>query len=118
MSALAKTQAAWGADLPKWVEDLALVCESRSMRGVARELGVSPTLISLVLSNKYTSPTDNLQQRFLVWRIPKIHCPILGDITHKTCAENRREPFTGLNPVAVQLYRACHGTCPYGEKKK
>jgi len=96
-----------------WLEILRRQTANKSTAAVARELGVSPTTISLVLSGKYGASTDRIERR--VMRIygagDGIDCPVLGRITPLRCVETwERAGRIGSragNPRTIRLYKAC-----------
>jgi len=96
-----------------WIEILRRQIANRSTSTVARELGVSPTTISLVLSGKYGASTGKIERK--VMRIygngDGITCPVLGRITPLRCVETwERAGKIGSkagNPRTIRLYKAC-----------
>ncbi len=100
-------------EVPEWVRLLAEACDGSSMRKVAARLGVSPALVSLAIRNKHHAGLGFIRERCETV-FGGVDCPILGPITAKDCQANRDKKFSSINPLAVRLYRACHGECPHG----
>lgn len=103
---------AWGADLPDWVETLAIECGKTSQNKVAWRLGRSPTVVSQVLRRKYPADPAGIEERVRgVFQDAVIRCPALGTMPAHVCQdwrEKAREFQTG-NPLRVRMYRACSG---------
>lgn len=113
MSAKELAVTAWGAALPEWIRMMAEDCDASSMRKVALKIGVSPALVSLAIRNKHHSGLGYLES---CWnkQITSVECPVLGAISGHECRQNQEKKFSSINPLAVRLYRACHGECPFG----
>ncbi|MEQ1696685.1 MAG: hypothetical protein ABL901_12660 [Hyphomicrobiaceae bacterium] len=63
MIALQKARAAWGTSIPDWVCTLADACSKRSLRSVAAQLDLSPSMVSQVLSNRWLHPSDKIEAK-------------------------------------------------------
>ena len=114
-----KAEAAWGSPLPGWVEKLAAACDATSVRKVAADMEVSPAIVSLAIRNKHHAPLDFIENKVKsLLDLSILPCPILGMISRKDCTDNQQKPFSSINPIAVQLFRACRGGCKYSEIKK
>lgn len=114
-----KAEAAWGSPLPGWVEKLAAACDATSVRKVAADMEVSPAIVSLAIRNKHHAPLDFIENKVKsLLDLSILPCPILGMISRKDCKDNQQKPFSSINPIAVQLFRACRGGCKYSEIKK
>jgi DNA-binding transcriptional regulator YdaS (Cro superfamily) len=83
-------------------------CEKIGQSAVARELGYSPAAVNQALSGKYRSALTALLTRVEeLYGATLVECPVVGEITLAKCSENRRRPFTAINPTLVRLYREC-----------
>ena len=60
---LDKARAAWGDDMPDWVETLAIECGKTSQNKVAKQLGRSATTISLILGRTYPGEMVSMAER-------------------------------------------------------
>lgn len=107
-------RAAWGADLPDWVEALARECEASSQSKVAARMGRSPALVSQVLRNRYAADLAGVEQVFRgVFESLTLDCPSLGAIPANACRDwqLKARSFVNVNSLRVRMYRACH-SCP------
>lgn len=97
-----------------WLEILEHQVKAKSVRQVARETGLSPTTISLVLRGKYGASTDRIEERVMkIYRQGnEIDCPADGWITPLQCADfyERAVQFgrraTG-NPATLRRLKQC-----------
>ncbi|MGE6316449.1 hypothetical protein ACQKC1_11840 [Shewanella baltica] len=103
----------------KWFQVLELKVSESSQAQIARELGVSPTMLNQVLLNKYKGNIDTIKNR-VEGRYLRHHvqCPVAGQISVDTCRDNQERPFSSTNPQRVRLYRACRGGCPHSQLKQ
>ena len=109
---LDKARAAWGDDLPDWVETLAIECGKASQNKVAKLLDRSPTTISLILGRTYPGEMASMAERVRgVFMDAVIACPAVGEMPAQTCQDWRAKArvFTIGNPERRRMYRACHG---------
>ncbi|MEG2004577.1 MAG: hypothetical protein RR014_00945 [Bilophila sp.] len=119
MSATSRALMAWGEPLPDWIEALATACDAQSMRKVAADLKVSAALISLALRNCHHAKLDYIMDRVKsMLMVSIVSCPVLGMINTTDCIANQKKAFSSVNPLQVQLYRACHGRCLYSKNKE
>ncbi|WP_286695008.1 hypothetical protein [Spongiibacter sp. UBA1325] len=106
---------AWGQTPPHFITVLANEVQESNQATVARRLGVSRTAISLLLRNKYPTPSHaNMESRILS-TLGAVHCPKLGEISQAECQKHRNAKFIGSNPSRIALYRACQ-TCPNNQR--
>ncbi len=116
VSNMHKALESWGT-VPDWVAALAQACDAEGLRHAAGRLGMSPALVSLVIRKAHHGGYGFAEAR--VRRdlmTPRLSCPVLGLISAKQCEEVQSRPFTSVNPLAVAVYRACHGGCAYFDK--
>lgn len=79
---------------------------------VADALGVSASLINQALKGKYRGDIDSLEQRIRgVLMNVTVTCPVLGELSTKSCLDEQRRKPVFTNPLRVRLARACK-TCP------
>ncbi len=95
-----------------WMSILERKVEARGRSTVARELSVSPTTLSLILSRKYPASTENVEKRVMTMygHGGKVKCPVLGDIDPALCTEKWERANTvrtAGNPATIRLYVAC-----------
>ncbi|WP_300832052.1 hypothetical protein [uncultured Bilophila sp.] len=112
-----KAEAAWGVPLPDWIEKLATACDGKGLRKTA-DLSVSPAIVSLAI-RRNRAKLDFIERRVKdILGLSIIPCPVLGLISRKDCRDNQQKPFSSINPIEVQLFRSCRGTCLYSEIAK
>lgn len=105
--AVNRAVAGWGQP-PDWIMDLAHECDATSTHRAAARLGVSVALVSRAINNRYHAPLTFLRERVEgCVSDPDVACPVLGAITPARCREERERPFSGVNPLRVQLGRTC-----------
>ncbi len=96
-----------------WLEILRQRAEVAGKAVTARELGVSPATISLLLSGKYPASTENMERRVMKMygRGGMVVCPVLGEIEPAKCAELWNKAMElkvkGSNPMAIRQRKAC-----------
>lgn len=111
---LENARAAWGEELPDWVQTLAIACARTSQAKVARQLGRSASLVSAVLAAKYNGDLAAVEDRVRgVFQETTIACPAIGTMPTHECQDWRAKArqFQSGNPLRVRMYRACH-RCP------
>ncbi len=75
---------------------------------VARMLGYSPSAINQVLKGTYGGSVDNLMQTVAeTFGNGTVHCPVMGEIPLRRCAQERKKPFSATSPQRAKLYMAC-----------
>lgn len=103
----------WGNDAPEWVHTLAQFCDTESQAAAARKIGRSPSLVNMVLKNKYTGDLKGVEKRVTsAFCSAPVPCPVLGEIDGATCLTHQRAPYVPTNPLAVRLYVSCR-RCPF-----
>lgn len=109
-----KARTSWGAALPEWVASMAAECAATSQNKVATRLGVSGSMISQVLANKYPADMTPLEERFIgAYRNARVECPALGLLPLNECRDWRAKArvFAPGNPLRLRMFRAC-ARCP------
>lgn len=113
---VAKARAAWGDDVPSWVLSLAAACMSSSQNRVAQRLGVSASLVSSVIGNKYPGDVARIAELCRgEFERQTIACPVLGYIAPLVCRQWQAKAVrlrTGNNQNA-RMFRACRGCARY-----
>ena len=101
-----------------WLLALKVACSRHGLRGTARELGVSPALVSLTVNGRRKN-TDFLKSRVESRLMGgERRCPVLGVIESNVCLREQAKPLVTCNPVSVRLFRACRNGCKYYETKE
>lgn len=100
--------AAWGDEPPLFVQLLGAEVERSNMTETGKRIGMSRTAVSLVLANRYPSPsTAGVERRVLV-ALGRIECVAIGEVvTAPQCQSYREKPAPTHNPQAMQYWKAC-----------
>ncbi|QFQ88241.1 hypothetical protein F8A10_12040 [Paracoccus kondratievae] len=107
-------RAAWGEDIPEWVERLAEECAATSQNKVARRLNRSAALVSNVLRRKYLGDMAAVEEVVRgVFMFATVQCPAQGEISTAACRDWMRKAgrFVNVNAQRVRMFRACN-SCP------
>ena len=107
------TVQAWGEQPPLFVQLLAAEVARGSMTQAGRKIGMSRTAVSLVLANRYPSPSTAGVERRVMDVLGRIECVALSEVvTSAQCQSYREKPAPTHNPTAMQHWRACQH-CPH-----
>lgn len=107
-------RAAWGNELPAWVEAIALEAGRTSGADVARRIGYSDAVVSSVIANKYKGRLDNVETRVRGALMGEtVGCPVLGDIARNRCLDEQKRGFSTSSSVRARIYRACRAGCSH-----
>ena len=105
--------------LPDWVEALARASDDTSQNQVARRLGYSAPVVSLLLRRAYKGDLARIEELVRAELMQeRRNCPALGEIRlaeclhHQDQAKNPGSP----NPLRANMRRACHA-CPIFNKE-
>lgn len=101
-----------------------LITERNNTRGkggaaaIAREFGVSDSMVSAIRSGDYTGDTggflERVEQRY---GSRTVHCPVSQEeIPLGRCADNRKRPLIATSPYHVKLWQACRQCEKEGKK--
>jgi hypothetical protein len=100
-----------------WRRLLEQAVEISNQTEVARELGLSKTTISLILSGKYRSSTEQVAQKVLA-RYAKVGCPFLErDLEAADCEAKRTQRPPTSSPSAYEHWVTCL-TCDHNPTRK
>lgn len=112
---VAKAAASWGEHMPPWVVALAEACNSTTQTAVAKRLGYSSTVVSLVLSNNYGNGDIARIEQMVRGALmaETVSCPRLGGIARNDCLEWQAKPFAPTSTHRVEMYRACRNGCAH-----
>lgn len=106
--------AAWGAEMPAWVEALALEARRTSAAATAARIGYSGSVVSSVLANKYKGRIDHVRERVSGALMGvTVECSVLGEIARDRCIDEQSRGFSSSSSVRARLYRACRSGCPH-----
>lgn len=100
--------AAWGTEPPLFVRLLAAEVAASNKTKASQRIGMSRTAVSLILANRYASPSTAGVERRVMETLGRIECVALDDIvTTDQCQSYREKPAPTHNPQAMQHWRAC-----------
>ncbi|MFF3703970.1 hypothetical protein [Pseudomonas qingdaonensis] len=103
---------AWGAEPPLFVRLLAAEASATNRAKAAKRIGMSRTAVSLVLVNKYASPSTARVERRVMDVLGRIECVAVGEtLTVEQCQGFHQRAAPLHNPMAMQHWRACQ-QCP------
>lgn len=112
-----RARAGWG-DPPEWILHLAEACARSTQTAVADQLGVSGSMLSQALANRYPGDMASLEQRVRgAFMGSTADCPVLGEIGMDRCLQEQKTPNSAASSVRVRLYRACRSGCPHSRIK-
>ncbi|UWQ73312.1 hypothetical protein [Leisingera sp. M658] len=104
-------QDGWGDVLPDWVEVLVRECDQSSQNSVAVKLGLSATVVSQAMRNRYGGSLVRIEAAVRdVFMSAPVLCPALKtEIPSAACLAHRRraEKWTHSSPFRVRMIRAC-----------
>jgi hypothetical protein len=104
--------AAWGPEPPLFVRLLAAEVAVSNKTKASQRIGMSRTAVSLILDNRYSSPSTAGVERRVMETLGRIECVALGEeINSDQCQSYREKPAPTHNPQAMQYWRACQH-CP------
>lgn len=108
-----RARTGWGETLPDWIEALAKACDATSQNKVAKRMGRSGSLVSLVLANRYSGDMDGLRQQVEgIWLNGKVDCPVWGELSTDKCRAWRIASDEYRSGTSfLQMARACNA-CP------
>ncbi|MFL1552471.1 hypothetical protein ACI77I_25870 [Pseudomonas sp. D47] len=103
---------AWGTEPPLFVRLLAAEVAASNQTKASKRIGMSRTAVSLILSNRYASPSTAGVERRVMATLGRIECVALDEIvTTDQCQSYREKPAPTHNPQAMQYWSACQ-RCP------
>lgn len=106
-----RARAAWGADMPGWVQLLARACDATSQREAGERIGKSNAYVSRLLNNRY--PGDLAEAEKLIraaWGGEEVDCPIWGLLPLANCMRYRRRTELPIN-IMHRLHRRHCPSC-------
>lgn len=90
----------------------AAVLRFGSQTKVGEELSVSGAAVSLLLADKYSGNVDVMANRIRgQFMAETVRCPVMGDLSKRSCLDNQALPQAFTNPMRAALGRACKN-CP------
>lgn len=81
---------------------------SNGQGAVARAIGYSVSAVNQALHGKYAGSMDNLLTRVVeVYGNGEVDCPVMGRVSLRRCAEERRKAFGATSPQRARLFATC-----------
>lgn len=113
--ALETARAAWGDEMPAWVEALAIEVNRTSGAAAARRIGYSAPVVSSILAKRYTGRIDNVEARVSGALLGEtVLCRLLGEITRDRCIDEQQTGFSSSSSIRAALFRECRsGRCAH-----
>lgn len=116
---VANAREAWGEALPVWVEILATEAARTSASAVAKRIGYSVTVVSMVIRANYAGDIGKIEAKVRgVYMGELVDCPVLGEIERDRCVNEQGHKFSATSALRTMLYRACRGACPHSRITK
>lgn len=101
--------------MSKWKKVLTEQAREHGQEAIGKELGVSKTVISQLINNKYPGDLERMQKLVEGAYLNRtVMCPILGEIPLHQCDKHQGNTSTS-NPIKLRLYRVCRSGCPHSE---
>lgn len=96
-----------------WLTLLRQAVDESSLSAVAKELDISRSALSLVLSGKYPASTDRIALRVMT-AYGRVSCPHLGaELVERECRAYRERSCPTSSPRELRHWRACQ-SCVIG----
>jgi len=105
--------------LPDWVKALARACDETSQNQVARRLGYSAPVVSLLMRNAYKGDLRRIEELVRAELMQERRdCPALGEIRLTECLHLQDQAMHpgSPNPLRANMRRACNA-CPIFRKE-
>lgn len=113
----ARARAGWGTP-PEWIVCLADACARTTQTAVADQLGVSGSMLSQALANRYPGDMASLEQRVRGALMgATVSCRVLGEIRADRCLTEQQARFSAASSIRIRLYHECRGGCPHSRIK-
>lgn len=102
----------WGEQPPLFVTLLAREVEQTNRTRAGERIGMSRTAVTLVLQNRYPSPSTARVETRVLDALGRIECVAAGEaVTVEQCQTYRERPAPTHNPMAMRQWRDCQH-CP------
>lgn len=81
-------------------------------------LGISSAVVNQLLKGKYPGDVARMETKIRGELLREtVACPVMGDLSKRSCLDYQRQPYAPTNPQRARLYSACP-RCPNREKKE
>ena len=99
---------AWGEQPPLFVQLLGAEVARSNMTATGKRIGMSRSAVSLVLANRYPSPSTAGVERRVLDALGRLDCVAIdAEVTAEQCQSYREKPAPTHNPQAMQHWKAC-----------
>jgi len=115
-----KARDGYGAGLPDWVLELALLADRLGLNDAGKRIGYSAPTVSQVINNRYqkgdVARVEGMVRGALMASI--VICPIYGEMARNICLEWQARPFSTASSNCVRMYQACRSGCPNSKRNQ
>ncbi len=99
---------AWGEQPPLFVQLLGAEVARSNMTETGKRIGMSRSAVSLVLANRYPSPSTAGVERRVMDALGRLDCVAIdAEVTAEQCQSYREKPAPTHNPNTMQQWKAC-----------
>jgi len=107
-----RAAAAWGENVPAWVQLLATACDADNQRMVGDRLNKSSGYISRLINRSYAGSYEEAERLVrAAYGGEEVTCPLYGPIPLSSCMRARRRKTPARNTLHQQYAATCP-TCP------
>jgi len=100
----------------EWLAVLRKQCEQNSQKMVGMQIGYSNAVVNQVLKGTYKGDLNRVESSVKgAFMNEMVACPVVGDVATHICLDYQKKKYSSINPLRVQLYRACRNGCPHSK---
>jgi len=100
----------------EWVAVLREQCAASSQKRVGMIINYSNAVVNQVLKGTYKGDLKRVESAVKgAFMNEMVGCPIVGEIATHICLNYQKKKFSSINPLSVQLYKACRNGCPHSK---
>ena len=105
---------AYGAALPAWVRELAMLIDKVGLKRASRIVGYSNAVLHEVVRGTYKGSVEKVCERVSGAILQEtVDCPVLGELRRDTCLDWQAKPYAITSSHRMRMYRACRSGCPH-----
>jgi len=99
-----------------WLAVLREQCNTSSQKVVGMKINYSAAVVNQVLKRTYKGDLTRVESAVKgAFMNEVVDCPVVGDIATHLCLKYQKQKFSSINPLCVQLYKACRNGCPHSK---